>query len=218
MGRKIAIYTVLFGAYDEWTEPKYIQPDADHFVWTNQEIESKTYQIEKIATFEQTHVMYARKWKIYYGYNSLCAKGYDLIVYHDCSIVQTANFQHLIDLQICDFMVLQHPIRDCIRDEFHACCDGKRDDIDRMHKQVQRYFDDYYPEHNGLAATGVIFRRNTKAVLKFCKAWLKEVEKGSTRDQLSFNYVAWKMGYKFDFMDWQYLYDYFNYQNKHKKS
>jgi hypothetical protein len=44
-----------------------------------------------------------------------------------------------------------------------------------------------------LVETSVLLRRNTAAVRRFNEAWWEEVEKGSCRDQISFNYVAWKL-------------------------
>ena len=117
-----------------------------------------------------------------------------------------------------DIMMMKHPSRDCIYDEFHACYEEPRDDRDTMQDQVQRYADKGYPEHNGLVATGVIIRRNNKKVLKFCKAWLKEVENGSIRDQLSCNYVLWKQKVKIDLINFQdTLTFYFNYRNHKNK-
>ena len=33
---KTAIYTSLFGDYDEWHEPKYVQEGCDYFLFTDQ--------------------------------------------------------------------------------------------------------------------------------------------------------------------------------------
>ncbi len=217
---KIAIYTVLFGPYDQWREPKYVQPDADYFVFTDQDIKSDTYEVVKyfkgLLTKPRAKILRAREFKIFIGYGFLCKEGYDLIIYHDANIIQTKDLQPLIDMQVNDLMILRHPVRDCIYDEFHACADGNKDKVKTMYKQVQRYADLGYPENNGLVASGVMFRRNSKKVAAFCRAWYKEVSKGSIRDQLSFDYVAWKLKYKFDMMDWQYIYDYFDYNSKHK--
>ncbi len=116
-------------------------------------------------------------------------------------------------------MVMKHPTRSCIYDEFHACLDGQRDDRDTMLNQVQRYASAGYPANNGLVATGVMIRRNDKVVLAFCRAWLDELENGSIRDQLSFNYVAWSMGFKYDMISYAdtltYYFRYVKHKNKY---
>ena len=40
----------------------------------------------------------------------------------------------------------------------------------------------------------MILRRHTDAIRRLNEAWWNEIVRGSRRDQLSFNYVAWKLG------------------------
>lgn len=212
---KKALFHVLFGDYDDFQEPAYIQPDIDYYLFTDQSIVSDLYTVVNIQPGIRS-TLTARQWKIVKGYQYLCEQGYDVVIYTDCTIRPVANIDPLLDLQICDLMILKHPVRDCIYDEYYACTNPPRDNAEVMHKQVQGYADMGYPKHNGMVSSGLNFRRNSKDVLKFCKAWLREVERGSIRDQLSFNYVAWQRQYKFDLLDWNYLFDYFTYNAKHK--
>jgi hypothetical protein len=43
----------------------------------------------------------------------------------------------------------------------------------------------------------VILRRHTPAVAAFNEAWWAEIQAGSRRDQVSFTYVAWKLGLRY---------------------
>jgi hypothetical protein len=60
--------------------------------------------------------------------------------------------------------------------------------------QVVRYAQLGFPSRAGLAATGVVLRRHTAAVAALNDDWWAEVAAGSCRDQLSFDYVAWRRG------------------------
>ena len=51
---------------------------------------------------------------------------------------------------------------------------------------IERFF--------GLVEAPVILRRHTAAIRALNEAWWAELVRGSRRDQLSFNYVAWKLG------------------------
>ena len=73
-----------------------------------------------------------------------------------------------------------------------ACTGQHKDDPDIMRKQVDRYMQAGYPEHHGLVETTVLLRWHTPRVAEFNAAWWTELTNGSLRDQLSFNYVAWK--------------------------
>lgn len=59
-----------------------------------------------------------------------------------------------------------------------------------------------YPENNGLISTGVILRRhNDPKIIETMDAWWNEVENFSKRDQMSFNYIAWKYNTPFSILD-----------------
>ena len=100
--------------------------------------------------------------------------------------------------------------RDCIYDEYNAIINlGKndpnqnyKDDPQTMYDQVKRYQDEGYPSHNGLITGMVILRRhNEKDCIRVMEDWWTEIKYGSKRDQLSFNYVAWKNKTKFNYME-----------------
>ena len=67
-----------------------------------------------------------------------------------------------------------------------------------MRKQVDRYRKAGYPADNGLVSGAIIFRKNASpTVKKINEDWWREIESGSVRDQLSFDYVAWKNTFPF---------------------
>jgi hypothetical protein len=66
-----------------------------------------------------------------------------------------------------------------------------------MTSQVGRYEFSGYPHNNGLVETGVLLRRKQPEVATFNERWWAEIRQGSLRDQLSFNYVAWRVRLKY---------------------
>ena len=216
--KKIAIFSALFGDYDTWKDPRFLhqEDNYDYFLFTDRNIKSQVYNVIEVNQIDNNAILTARKYKIYVGYKELCEMGYDIIIWHDANIIPRADIEPLYSKMVTDMMLMKHPVRDCIYDEFHACLEGGRDDRSKMFDQVQRYANNYYPENNGLVATGVMIRKNCPRVLKFCKTWVKEVENGSIRDQLSFNYVAWKLKFKFDMIPFKDTLSYHFSYNKHK--
>ena len=76
-----------------------------------------------------------------------------------------------------------------------------KDNMNIIHSQVDRYRKEGYPENNGLARTTVVFRRhNEDDVIVNSEGWWTEMKYGSRRDQISFNYVAWKHDLKFNYI------------------
>jgi len=91
-------------------------------------------------------------------------------------------------------------------------CDGRcrdeypyyhyKDDPNVMNKQIQNYAYSGYPKDNGLITAMVILRRhNEKDCIQTMEDWWTEIKYNSRRDQLSFNYVAWKNKLKFNYIN-----------------
>jgi len=71
-----------------------------------------------------------------------------------------------------------------------------------IQKQIEKYRLLRYPADNGLITGMVILRRhNEKDCIQAMEDWWTEIKYGSKRDQLSFNYVAWKNSLNFNYMD-----------------
>ena len=195
---KVAVYTAMFGKYDKFLEPRVGNKDFDYYIYTDQKIKTNRYRVMPYQTDEP--IRFARTIKIYSGYIDMISKGYDVVIWHDSNMTQQNNLKPLIAKMQTNFMLMKHPTRSCVYDEFHACCDAipPKDDVPTMFNQVQGYANNGYPEKNGMVATGVMIRKNHKSVLNLCRDWLDEIEAGSYRDQLSFNYVTWMNDFKFE--------------------
>lgn len=101
---------------------------------------------------------------------------------------------HLRDLDIC---VFRHAERSCVYRELEACVRLYKDDLATMYQQIARYRREGYPYNNGLAETTAVLRRHTPHVARLNSAWWSEIEHGSVRDQLSFDYVCWRLGIRY---------------------
>lgn len=92
-----------------------------------------------------------------------------------------------------DIFSFKHPQRSCIYQELQACLDLKKDNPVLMKNQIALYRSEGYPTFNGLVETACVVRRDTDRVFKFNQYWWRMLDEYSLRDQLSFNYVAWKL-------------------------
>jgi hypothetical protein len=62
-----------------------------------------------------------------------------------------------------------------------------------LREQTAHYRSEGMPEHFGLWACGTLVWRRTVQAETFGRAWLDENVRWSTRDQVSFPYLRWKM-------------------------
>ena len=71
-----------------------------------------------------------------------------------------------------------------------------------IEKQMNRYASLGFPKGKGLITGMVILRRhNEKDCIETMEDWWTEIKYNSKRDQLSFNYCAWKNNLKFNYME-----------------
>jgi len=96
-----------------------------------------------------------------------------------------------------DIAVFKHRHRTCLYQEAARCLKLGLDSASVINGQTAKYYAEGYPQNNGLAECTVILRRHSRQVMKFNEAWYAEIKRWSRRDQLSFNYVAQKLGLKY---------------------
>lgn len=96
-----------------------------------------------------------------------------------------------------DLAVFKHRHRICLYQEGAACLKLDLDSAAVINGQMAKYHAEGYPQNNGLAECTVILRRHTRQIIKFNETWYAEIKRWSRRDQLSFNYVARKLGLKY---------------------
>lgn len=199
---KIVIYTAIFGNKDSLYEAQYPVPNADYVCFTdNKKVNSSVWDVRYKSIKYDSPILSAREYKL---------KPHELFPEYDISIWIDGNFTVISDLtpllchaKFSDVVTFDHndpslfDARDCIYQELDALIKFKKADPETMTAQVNSYKLEGYPEHNGLSVTGFLIREHNKeSVMEFMNSWWKEVSHRSVRDQLSFNYVAWKGGHK----------------------
>lgn len=111
----------------------------------------------------------------------------------------------------------RHHERDCVYREAEACKRLRKDDPAVLDAQAARYRDAGFPPRLGLVETTCVIRRDTPEVRAFDEAWWGEMAGGSLRDQVSFNYVAWRRGFAYHCIDgWRERNKYFNFYPHHE--
>ena len=215
MENKTVIYTAIFGGKDSLIEPEYIPKGCDFICFTdNENLRSNTWQIRKVEPGFDDPVRSAKIFKIL-PHNFLSE--YEISIWVDGNLLVKGDVNKLVKrylkgVNLAIFSHNQHKkrwkkllwvkntedCRDCIYKEAKYLLkigeDGKyKDDLEIIKKQMNRYKNENYPENNGLIVGMIILRKHNKPdVVKVMEDWWEEIKRGSRRDQLSFNYVAWK--------------------------
>lgn len=97
-------------------------------------------------------------------------------------------------LKDADMALFKHPWRQCLYQEHeHAIQRISAPFKPIMDKQVNMYKMEGMPANFGLGECGMLIRRNNDVVNEFNERWWAEICRYTSRDQMSFPYVLWKM-------------------------
>lgn len=210
MNKKI-VYTSVFGNYDNVVKPKL----PNGWDW-------KCFSEENNLPLYEDNMRNAKRFKIL---PHRFLSEYEISIYIDGNYIIRRDVGELVEKYLNNINAVFHnhnsqpayDKRNCIYDEANTILmfgkknmkitpeRGMKNYKDNPHlitNQMQKYIDNGYPKDNGLITGGVILRRhNEKDCIQSMEDWWKEIRYGSKRDQLSFNYVAWKNKFKFNYID-----------------
>lgn len=200
---KNVVYTCITDGYDNLREPEYVNENFDYICFTdNAEInkESKVWVTREIPS-ELKHLSKVKQQRCIKICPHKYLSEYDVSVWVDGSINIRGDLKQLTK-KLCSennntIFIGKHPQRNCIYDEANACVRLKKDVLENISPQIERYKKEGFPKQQGLVQTTVIIRRhNEPSCIDVMEMWKDELIKGSHRDQLSFNYALWKTNSK----------------------
>lgn len=193
----ILVYTAICDDYDK-LKNNQVTDYADFIAYMDN---PQATEIWKIITYERKFFDPTRDAKIFKVLSHLYASEYEYSLWIDGSIELRVPVKDLINRYLiepkADIAVYKHTYRDCIYEEAKYDIIKRKDNRCVIEPQIARYRADGHPEHWGLYACTIIFRRNCKAVEEFNNAWWAEICAGSERDQEAFSYLLRKLNMKF---------------------
>lgn len=105
------------------------------------------------------------------------------------------------------FFAFPHFRRDCVYQEGRTVAEMGLDDHRIIQERMHLYRAEGMPAHSGLIEGHFIIRRHHDPdLVRFGDRWFEHVLRYSRRDQISFPYLAWKLGLRYDAiiaLDWK---------------
>lgn len=200
---KIAVYTCIFGDYDEILEPVFQNPNYDYYVITDKEVsKNSVWKKKDISYLNIDNLSNSEKNRFVKLHPHLFLKEYDYSLYIDGNIRIMADIQPLIeDMDKRILGVHRHDVRNCIYTEANVIMLEKRFEKikNEVNKQIIAYSNEGFPKHQGLYENPILIRKhNDKKCIDIMELWWSQLEQFSKRDQLSLPYVLWKNNIKED--------------------
>lgn len=194
---RIAVYTVVFGKYDNICEPLCAPDNIDYYCVTDQNIDltnSKWKKIDisgfrddldKFTNVEKNRFFKMMPNKIF--------EDYEYSVYIDGNIQIIADLTPFIHkIQVPGIAAHWHSSRDCVYDEMKAALQAKKESEKNLARHKEHLIQENYPPHYGLLECNVLARKHTAFCNLMMEQWWSEFETFSKRDQLSLPYVLFK--------------------------
>ena len=200
---KYVIYTAMVGGYDNIMQPKVVDDRFDYILFSNDIKEDRVgvWQVRPIPYHNEDNTRICRYVKTH---PEELLPEYDFSVWMDSNIriVTSYVYERSLDLYTNNVLVatVWHTARQCIYDEAFEVM-AYRVEYERIViNWCQRLRKENYPQNNGLGETGLMYRAHSNPkVLHLDKMWWDCINEYSKRDQLSFDYVIWKLGIVYEF-------------------
>lgn len=194
---RIAVYTGIFGNYDEICRPQIHPSNIDYYFISDERPE----QIQPFQWINAKEVIPSdivspikRNRYIKMHAHELFPQ-YQYSVYIDGNITLTADISDFVHHNRSGISAFMLPWRDCVYYEALAVVNDKRAAAGDVCRQVKRYLKEGMPLHYGLPEMPVIAMEHTKReCIQVMETWWQEFVSGAQRDQLSFMYAMWKNG------------------------
>ena len=198
---KKVIYSCITGGYDDVCRHIYVDASWDYVLFTDNKY---LLGLRRYFHWEIRPLMYAKMGNVknarWHKINAhKIFPEYDISLWIDGNIViMKPEFFYRLNTFIEQghpIVIPPHPARTCIFDEAKTIIELKIDNKNTVAQQMRIVRLYRYPKNNGLNETCIILRRhNNKKIQKLQRIWWRMVKNYSRRDQLSYNWAAWRCG------------------------
>ena len=197
---RVAVYTCITGGYDNLKSVRDQGKIFDFICFSDKVIPNASklgWKIRPIPA-ELSHLSKVKQQRVV----KICPHRY--LPEYKASIWIDGSFEvkndlygviALVDFAKTPIWTRHHPVRDCIYDEIKVCRDKGLVAKELCDQIESRYKSENYPCHHGLTETNILVRLHSDPKCQsLCEKWVDELVEWSHRDQLSFEYVCWKVG------------------------
>lgn len=187
--RNIAVFRAVTGGYDEVLPYEHYLEEADYFTFTDEPLKVPGLNLP-VPYFDASSTRRARFVKLH---PHMLFPNHDVAVWHDGNVLIRDDIMPLIksvlssDLPIGTFL---HPTRSDVYAEARSCIEQNKDNAEAILNQVERYSEEGFLTDQLVESNFIVYNLRHPALKPALTRWWAELERGSYRDQLSFNYAV----------------------------
>jgi hypothetical protein len=190
------IYSAIFGAYDAPPDVSAADPSISYILFCDDTVTSAPapWELRRVPAVFIDPQRDARRVKALP--HLFLPDHFDVSVWIDsnCRILALDAATVLGMLGDASLAVPRHAERGCIFEEAKVLLALNYDSPARIARQIAAYELVGFPHNFGLHHTNFLIRpHRNEACIRFCNEWWQEISRHSKRDQLSFDYVRWRL-------------------------
>jgi hypothetical protein len=210
---KTVFYTASYGNRDNYLAPHPNIPNVDWIVFTdtveNKNLTNWEYEIEipeEILCNEKSDKeLSVRRSRYIKLHPHFFFENYDYTIWIDSNVglKNSFNLDELIsELNGNEIALFKHPMSESIFDELCLILKYQKEENPQIRFiQILNYIKEGFDcSTNLIPATTAVITKLSKNIENFYNTWWNEIVNNSYRDQLSFNYSAYKTNTKFSFI------------------
>lgn len=195
--KDFVIFSAIIGNYDTIHQPIVVDERFDYILFSNNIFDSNIgiWQIRPIP-FDHTDPTRIARYVKTHPEELLPMHRYSIWMDASIQINDSGFYDKAISIiqSNCPISVNGHPYRNCIYDEMFTIMQQSLEYEPVVIKWGQFLRKEKYPRNHGLSETNILLRQHHNAsVIALNKLWWDCISQYSRRDQLSFNYVLWKL-------------------------
>jgi hypothetical protein len=202
MSNKILILTSITNGKDQLLDPPKKFDNCDYIAFVDKEYDTKIWEQRPIINFSFVDRFKDRRnAKPYKILSSIMFPQYDYIIWEDGNHQLKKDPKEIIEEHGEDFdmLLFKHPDRTCTYQEMQAVAQWQLDDTHNIQNQYNHYKGVGMPDNFGLFELSTFIRKNTPVVNQLDLMWFEQICRFSSRDQISFPFLLWKLGDKFNY-------------------
>ena len=201
---RLAVYTCVFGNYDDVEEPLVTGNYCDYYIVTDRPVEpkSKWKQIEPKEYpdgFDSWHTAIKNRYFKMHPDVLFPDRKYSLYVDGNVRPI-TDMYPFLVQMKGHPSIIglFNHPVWNCLYEMTDILIEEDLVDQSGAGSQLERYLSEGFPKQWGLFECSLILREhNNPDCKRTMDTWWREYMNGEKRDQMSFTYALWKNGFRF---------------------
>lgn len=192
--KKFLVVTSITNGKDKLIDPSIVFDNCDYLAFVDKKEKTSVWTQKDVMDYSSIdNYKHRRNAKPYKILSTILFSEYEYIIWEDGNHQLNKNPQSIIDEYGEGLLYLfKHPDRDCAYDELNACLNWKMDNTKSLQDQLNYYESVRFPKKFGLFEMSTFMVKNNEQIKKLQLSWFEQINRFSSRDQISFPFCLWK--------------------------